>query len=39
MAMCSWKTIHTVLPRRNAAVAPIVAPRESATNPTGKPKR
>lgn len=29
----------TVLPRRNAAVAPIVAPIESATNPTGNPKR
>jgi hypothetical protein len=29
----------TVLPRMNAAVAPIVAPIESATNPTGSPKR
>jgi hypothetical protein len=32
-------TIHTVLPSRNAAVAPIAAPMESATNPTGKPNR
>lgn len=29
----------TVLPRRNAAPAPIVAPMESATNPTGKPNK
>ena len=29
----------TVLPRINAAVAPSVAPIESATNPTGNPKR
>lgn len=29
----------TVLPRRKAAVAPRVAPIESATNPTGNPKR
>ena len=29
----------TVLPRRNAAPAPIEAPRESAMKPTGKPKR
>jgi len=32
-------TIHTVLPSRNAAVAPIVAPMESATNPTGNPNK
>lgn len=29
----------TVLPRRNAAPAPTVAPTESAKRPTGKPKR
>lgn len=29
----------TVLPRRNAAPAPIAAPMESATKPTGSPKR
>lgn len=29
----------TVLPRTNAAPAPIVAPMESATKPTGSPKR
>ena len=29
----------TVLPSINAAVAPIVAPMESAINPTGNPKR
>ena len=35
----AYSKIHTVLPSRNAAVAPNVAPRESATNPTGRPKR
>lgn len=30
---------HTVLPTRKAAVAPRVAPIESATNPTGNPNR
>ena len=29
----------TVLPRRNAAPAPTEAPIESATKPTGSPKR
>lgn len=29
----------TVLPRMKAAVAPTVAPIESAMNPTGNPKR
>jgi len=29
----------TVLPRRNAAPAPMLAPIESATKPTGNPKR
>lgn len=29
----------TVLPRRNTAAAPAVAPAESARKPTGKPKR
>ena len=29
----------TVLPRRNAAPAPTVAPIESATKPMGRPKR
>ena len=29
----------TVLPRKNAAPAPSVAPIESAKNPTGSPKR
>jgi hypothetical protein len=31
--------ILTVLPSKSAAVAPIAAPMESATNPAGRPNR
>lgn len=47
MPVCRYSTNNrtmvyrrlTVLPRMNAAVAPRVAPIESAANPTGNPKR